>query len=697
MAILSRGKSFMESMMGEGSPKDLFGRGKREQQEQKDTQHKLERTASGGRRWIKELSSLANVVVGQCARILLLQPDELQQHFEEEAPVSAKYQAKYARNLLEYCCFQALSVATRVSGHLKDKDFRRLTFDMMLAWEAPGVSSTPSVKVDVESTVGPNAFARLAPAIPVVADIVTAHYQFEALTASTGGRLSFPVYDKYLGELEKSIRTMKSLATPSLISTLNIGKDEMVIDVDGTATTQPVLQHIGLSTWPGRLTLTDQALYCEALRVVSYDKPKKFELSADLRHVVKPDLTGPWGARLFDKAVMYKSDAVPEPVVLEFPELTGHTRRDYWFNIIREVVLAHNFIRKYHLESDAQAEAQAKAVLGIARLRATKETFHLLPVRPDLLLTFSVAEQLPGGDIVLEALADKLRKGDSEISLANELAISDKLQSNHGESNSVPSPSESGARANVFKEDGMVVGHVLIGDLTQLEKAVLQSQVTSKKVEAAQATIDGVKVEGIGTNLAVMKELLDPIILFGSWLQAIAAWHDPFQSSMFLLVMSYIIYRNWLGFVLPTMLAVCIAHIMRLRYMNKGPRNLEVVVPLPPRQNTLEQLMVLQEALNQLEEIIQSGNIFLLKIHALFLSALPQATDQVIWLLSGITVVLACIPFRIIFLIIFLDIFTRQNSIRRESTERLMRRLRDWWYGIPVISVRFIKPKDKTQ
>jgi len=24
---------------------------------------------------------------------------------------------------------------------------------------------------------------------------------------------------------------------------------------------------------------------------------------------VKPDLTGPWGARLFDKAVMYKSSA----------------------------------------------------------------------------------------------------------------------------------------------------------------------------------------------------------------------------------------------------------------------------------------------------------------------------------------------------------------------------------------------------
>jgi hypothetical protein len=57
----------------------------------------------------------------------------------------------------------------------------------------------------------------------------------------------------------------------------------------------------------GRLILTDHALYFEALRVVTYDKPKVYELAEDLKQVVKPELTGPWGSRLFDKAVMYKS------------------------------------------------------------------------------------------------------------------------------------------------------------------------------------------------------------------------------------------------------------------------------------------------------------------------------------------------------------------------------------------------------
>lgn len=57
----------------------------------------------------------------------------------------------------------------------------------------------------------------------------------------------------------------------------------------------------------GRLILTDHALYFEALRVVTYDKAKAYELAEDVKQVVKPELTGPWGSRLFDKAVMYKS------------------------------------------------------------------------------------------------------------------------------------------------------------------------------------------------------------------------------------------------------------------------------------------------------------------------------------------------------------------------------------------------------
>lgn len=59
------------------------------------------------------------------------------------------------------------------------------------------------MQVDVESTVGLNAFARIAPALHTVADSITVHSQFDALTANTGGRLPFPIFDKYVAELDK--------------------------------------------------------------------------------------------------------------------------------------------------------------------------------------------------------------------------------------------------------------------------------------------------------------------------------------------------------------------------------------------------------------------------------------------------------------------------------------------------------------
>ncbi|KAH6777083.1 heat-inducible transcription repressor [Perilla frutescens var. frutescens] len=54
----------------------------------------------------------------------------------------------------------------------KRKKFRRLTFDMMVAWEFPEADSEPFLHVDDDVTVGIEAFSRIAPAVPVVADVV---------------------------------------------------------------------------------------------------------------------------------------------------------------------------------------------------------------------------------------------------------------------------------------------------------------------------------------------------------------------------------------------------------------------------------------------------------------------------------------------------------------------------------------------
>jgi len=65
MAVLTRGKSMLESLItGDTTLRDIFG-GKFGAIEKEQG---LERTPSGTRKWIKELSALANVVVGHCAR-----------------------------------------------------------------------------------------------------------------------------------------------------------------------------------------------------------------------------------------------------------------------------------------------------------------------------------------------------------------------------------------------------------------------------------------------------------------------------------------------------------------------------------------------------------------------------------------------------------------------------------------------------
>ena len=58
-------------------------------------------------------------------------------------------------------------------------------------------------QVDNKKTVGTEAFARIAPACAVIADIITVHNLFDALTSSSGHRLHFLIYDKYLRTLEK--------------------------------------------------------------------------------------------------------------------------------------------------------------------------------------------------------------------------------------------------------------------------------------------------------------------------------------------------------------------------------------------------------------------------------------------------------------------------------------------------------------
>lgn len=91
--------------------------------------------------------------------------------------------------------------------------------------------------------------------------------------------------------------------------------------------------------------------------------------------------------------------------------------------------------------------------------------------------------------------------------------------------------------------------------------------------------------------------------------------------------------RGFTKYLLPSVL-ISVAIMMGCnRYANHGKPMEAFNVTAPPSSSAMEQLLALQEAISALEGLIQTGNIFLLKVRALILAALPEVftfTDLII-------------------------------------------------------------------
>ncbi|KAG9157693.1 hypothetical protein Leryth_022906 [Lithospermum erythrorhizon] len=688
MTMMSKTRDVLEGLVKDRSSK-WFSRSRSAYHEDFE---EMGTPSSAGKNWLPELSPVANIVVRTCSRILDISMGQLKEKFEEEVLESIKHPSHYAKNFLQYCSFRAIDLFIQAPGFLDDKKFRRLTFDMMVAWEVPAAASQPLLNMDGDVSVGSDAFARIAPAVPIISNVFVNDTIFEVLTASTGGRLHFSAYDKYINGLENAVKRLKIQSDSSLLVASRLQRGEKILEVDGTVTGQPVLEHVGTSAWLGRLVLTDYALYFQAHRMVSYDNPKTYDLSEKLDQVVRPELTGPWGTRLFDKAVLYKSKSLSEPVLMEFPEFKRHTRRDYWLSIIHEVLLAHRFINKFHLSGVQRDEVLLNTVFGILRLQALRDMNSTTPLLFGDLLMFNACELLPGGDLILEIFA--------KMSTGRELEHTDSCKS--GSRLFSTSALATGCTMGVitatsFKhpnEVGIVFGEFTFRKVSPLEKAIKESRSSHKKLVLAQATVDGVKLDGIDTNLAVMKELLSPVVKLGNRLISLVYWDDFLKSAVFCLAFTCIIIRGWLAYTFALLLVLFAAAIILMRcFKQPGPADKLKVVP-PPPMNTMEQLLAVQNGITQVEELIQDGNVILLKIHGLLLSIFPQATEKCAIVLIATALLLAFLPGKYIVLVVFLEIFTKYSPLRRADTERTTRRLKEWWFSVPAAPVLLERSKE---
>uniref|UniRef100_A0ACD5ZJM9 Uncharacterized protein n=1 Tax=Avena sativa TaxID=4498 RepID=A0ACD5ZJM9_AVESA len=676
---------------------------------------------------IPQISSIANSVVSRCSGILALATENLQQSFEADFPDNRKEPNTYARELLEYCCHKALHAVTTRPDYLADENLRRLMFDMMLAWEHPGAedgllengstlhneveiededegsifytnSTSLAVQVNDMKTVGLRAFTRIAPSCPIVADLVTVHNLFDALTYSSGGQLHYFVYDKYLKSLDRVFKSVRGIMQSPLASSFHLNAGEYILAVEGDRPIHPVFQHIGISAWPGTLILTTQALYFQSIRVGYGDKIVKYDLATDSNQVIKRDFTGPLGVRLFDKAMMYKSSTLTEPIYFDFPELGGPSRRNYWLAITREVMQVNKFIRKFNLEDIRKAEALSKAILGILRYSAVKDAFHIAPSHFKTTLTFSLAEKLPKGDMVLEALYNNYFQllDTTSSHFATESAVN-RTSKTHTVPFALYALSRMGfillKRKDETEKEISFCG-VCVGVTKSLEAALEESFCYSERIEAARATVDQVKVEGLDANLALMQELLFPFIQVGKLIYSLTKWEDPVKSFLFLAFILYIIKSGLVNYIVPSVFLLS-ASVMLWRKHNGEGKLLEVLeVKAPPSKNPVEQILTLQEAISKLEDTLQAVNIVLLKFRAILFAAVPKTTQTVAVASLAAAAFVVLTPPRHLLLMAVLEVYTREMPLRKQNTDKFRRRIREWWARIPAAPVQMIRPNE---
>ncbi|EOY10520.1 Uncharacterized protein TCM_025858 [Theobroma cacao] len=664
---------------------------------------------------LKHLSSIANHVLQRSAEKLGTSVDNLAEEFDAGWKPEV---GDYSRKLVEFCSSKALiKLCQNIEERISNASFSRFTYDMMLAWEKPNAvdeeSQTESIakeKEDIKSpvevplehddiplfysdlmpllvndepSVAEDAFVWLGSLVPLVADIVNGRFTFETLTAPTGNRLFFPAYDKFLKEIDDRMKHLQKQAKPKGVE---LADDEFILHVEGTASTQRVVRHIGGTSWPGRLTLTNYALYFEASGVVTYEDALKIDLSRDIDHGVKPAATGPWGAPLFDKAIIYESPELPEGVVLEFPEITSSTRRDHWLALTKEVLLMHKFLSEFKVECPIQAwEMHARTILSIIRLHAAREMLRISPPNPTKFLIFALYDELPKGDYVLEQLSESLKRLNS-----GQPCSASSILRRMNLSESIASSLEAKA---VTDEVRKTFAGGEYHNKTSLETAINQTRREEREAAIAKSAIEGLKEEGISENALILMELLKPLKSVFLWFQQILSWERPATTLAVAAAIILIAYKEWVGKAMSSGLLLVLAKMIRARQERLKDKQKEIVVCTASDQtaSTRENIVSAHYGFMTICGIIQEATVTILKLHSILVSRAHKHAERVMLAMIGLAILLAVVPLKYLIMtaVFHSAIMTSKlgKYIRNNQGER---RLKEWWDSIPPTPVRIV-------
>lgn len=663
------------------------------------------------------LSLAAVICIEQFSRMNGLTGKKMQKIFEALVPESVYTNA---RNLVEYCCFRFLSRdGSDIHPSLQDPAFQRLIFITMLAWENPYTydPSSNAEKATLQNKlVTEEAFVRIAPAISGVVDRPTAHNLFKALAGDQEG-ISVSSWLNYISEFIKVRQKQISYQIPEFPQL----SEERILCI-GSNSKRPVLKWENNMAWPGKLTLTDKAIYFEAVGILGDKRAMRLDLTLDGSQVEKAKV-GPLGSALFDSAVSVSSGSELNHWVLEFIDFGGEMRRDVWHAFISEVITLHRFIREYGPDDSDESlfnvygahkgkdRATSTAINGIARIQALQYLRKLLD-DPTKLVQFSYLQNAPYGDIVLQTLAVNYWGGPLVTGFVNtrrnqlETRPSDEIADNRNHVFDIDgsvylqkwmkSPSWGSSISTNFWKNISVKGLILsknlvVADLSLIERAAETSKQKYHVVEKTQATIDAATLQGIPSNIDLFKELMFPFTLIVKNFEKLRHWEEPHLTVAFLGLTYTIIYRNLLSYVFPTMLMILAVGMLTIRALKEQGRLGRsfggVTIRDQPPSNTIQKIIAVKDAMRDVENLMQQVNVSLLKIRSILLSGHPQITTEVALVLISSATVLLIVPFKYIFSFLLFDMFTRELEFRREMVKKFIKLLRERWHTVPAAPV----------
>ncbi|KAF3435157.1 hypothetical protein FNV43_RR22244 [Rhamnella rubrinervis] len=660
----------------------------------------------------------AIVSIEQFSRMNGLTGQKMQKIFKALVPESVYNDS---RNLVEYCCFRFLSRdSSDVHPSLKEPAFQRLIFITMLAWENPyeELANDTEEAFFQRKLVREEAFVRIAPAISGVADHSTAHNLFKALSGDEKG-ISLSLWLTYVEELNKVHEGRKLYQIrecPHL-------SEERILCI-GSSRKRPVLKWENNVAWPGKLTLTDKAIYFEAVGLSQQKDSARLELTKHGLQVEKAKV-GPLGSSLFDSAVSISSGPGSKAWVLEFVDLGGEMRRDVWHAFISEIIALHKFIREYgpkdgegsifHVYGAHKGKDRAtiSAINGIARLQALQFMRKLLD-DPTKLVQFSYLQFAPYGDVVQQTLAVNYLGGPLITKFmgtgsqpAPEARPSSEMveSSNHVfdidgsvylqqwmRSQSWASSVSVTFWKNSSLRQGIVLSkNLVVADATLVERATETCRQKSKAVEKTQATIDAAMLKGIPSNIDLLKELMLPLTITALNFEKLRRWEEPHLTVSFLAFAYTIIFRNLLSYVFPTFLIILASSMLTLKGLKEqgrlGRSFGKVTIRDQPPSNTIQKIIAVKDAMRDVENYLQNLNVTLLKLRTITLSGQPQITTEVALALLSSATILLLVPFKYVLAFFIFDLFTRELGFRKEMVKKFISFLKERWDMLPAAPV----------